>query len=102
MPIHREFRVFVRDGDVEHVQPYWPPDAVKQGDPDTEGWDITLAHASKFDRSEYTTLAMGAGKACEAVGGGFWSVDMIRDDLNQWWLTDMALGDQSFRWDPND
>lgn len=97
-PVTREFRLFVRDNHVEHIQPYWPREAVEQGDPDDPDWESKLAFASKTD----DTFALDplASAACEAVGGGFWSVDFLQDREGRWWLTDMADGDRSFRYDP--
>jgi hypothetical protein len=99
MPITREFRVFVRDDDVEHVQPYWPPDAIL--DPDRHDWRKRLAQASRLDVDDDNyRLGELAGMASAAVGGGYWSVDLLQDRRGEWWLTDMAEGDRSFRWQP--
>lgn len=99
-PVVREFRWFVRDGVVEHVQPYWPPDAVAQGRPNDLAWAAKLVAASRRSLDESTALGTLATEACRAVGGGYWSIDFLEDRHGDWWLTDMADGDQSFRWEP--
>ena len=99
-PVTREFRVFVRDGDVEHIQSYWPPDAIEQGRPDTPGWRWMLHEAADLAASEREHLEDMARLACRAVGGGHWSVDLLQDAHGLWFLTDMADGDRSFRWEP--
>jgi hypothetical protein len=101
-PVTREFRVFIRDDEIEHVQPYWPPDAVEEGKPDRDDWRELLAAAANEEDIEkdgfgpYTL----AGWACGAVGGGYWSVDCLQDRDGKWWVTDMAEGDRSFRYEP--
>lgn len=97
MPIVREFRFFVRDGEVEHVQPYWPPDSIE--DPSAEDWEERLAAAALLPTADYDWLERLARRAGRAVGG-YWSVDFLQGALGGWWLTDMALGEQSFRWEP--
>ena len=97
MPITREFRLFVRDNAVEHVQPYWPPDAIIA--PSDLGWRTKLEQANRLTWGERKILADVAVIATAAVGGGFWSVDFLQDKSGSWWLTDMADGDRSFRWD---
>lgn len=96
MPIVREFRLFVRDDKIEHIQPYWPSDAIEApSDPD---WHAILTKASKLWPHD-TSLCGLAVQAVEAVGGGYWSVDFLRDKNEKAWLTDMADGDRSFRWE---
>jgi hypothetical protein len=99
-PVVREFRLFVRDDKVEHTQPYWPPDAVEVGRPDAQDWAERLAAASKATQLEYAGMLWTALAAVDAVGGGFWSVDLLQGADGDWWLTDMAEGDRSFRWEP--
>lgn len=97
-PVTREFRLFVRDGEVVHTQPYWPPDAVAEGHPDVDDWAARLARAARATTVEYAQLIWMALAASEAVGGGYWSVDLLEDRDGEWWLTDMAEGERSFRW----
>lgn len=101
-PVTREFRLFVRDDTVEHIQPYWPPDAVEEGRPDHPDWRRLLEDASHLQApargNERLILELLALRASHAVGGGHWSVDLLQDRAGAWWLTDMADGDQSFKW----
>jgi hypothetical protein len=99
-PVTREFRLFVRDGRVEHVQPYWPPDAVEQGRPSDPDWRTKLERASALTQPERAALELIAATAGQAVGGGYWSVDLLEDVGRRWVVTDMAEGDRSFRWEP--
>lgn len=100
-PVTREFRLFVRDGEVEHVQPYWPPGAIEEGSrPDDVEWPSILRHASKLEDVEREYLDTQARLASGAIGGGYWSIDFLLASNGDWILTDMADGDRSFRWEP--
>lgn len=109
MPITREFRLFVdsaTDPKVNHLQPYWPPEAIAEA-VDTYNtvlpgdWRQKLAAMSSIEYDERRHLAALARKACEAVGGGYWSVDFLQDRRGEWWLTDMADGERSHRYEPS-
>jgi hypothetical protein len=98
MPITREFRFFVADGSVCHVQPYWPEDAL-EGNTDTPGWKTRLEQISKLSEREREML----GGMSVRVGkhfGGYWSIDWLQSTSGEWYLTDMALGAESYRYDP--
>lgn len=95
MPITREFRLFVRDRKVEHIQGYWPPDSIIE--PSDENWEELLTLASKLWPHDTALRELGI-EAVEAVGGGYWSVDFLRDREGKAWLTDMAEGERSFRY----
>lgn len=98
-PVVREFRMFVEDGTVAHVQPYWPPLACELGHPDAADWRARLAAASTLadeERARLGRLAMVAGSTL----GGYWSVDMLQAADGGWWVTDMADGMRSYAYDP--
>lgn len=95
MPVRREFRVFVRDGVVECLHPYWPPDAFEDRVPLTEGQAAALAAMNEpgIHEAEIRGLAARVG----AVLPGYWSVDVLSTDRG-WYVTDMAEGGQSWHW----
>lgn len=102
MPITREFRAFVRDGRIEHWQPYWPPAAFEAegANPDAPDWRERLAKISDVGWREHgpsyeAFITRDIGRAL----GGYWSVDWLWAE-GVWWLIDMADGEQSFRWEP--
>lgn len=97
MPLCREFRCFVEDGKLICMHPYWPAAAIEQGLPEGEtlskqSHDL-LHNATVSEVDEIKELAKRAGKAC----GGRWSVDIL-DTERGWFVTDMALMDQSSHW----
>ena len=99
MPITREFRFFVLDGEVMSWQPYWPPDSLKDHKPSRKDWRKRLAAASFFhDTGEQEMLYDLARRVSRAVPG-FWSVDLLETERG-WFVTDMAEGEKSYRWEP--
>lgn len=97
-PLTREFRFFATPDEVTHVQPYWPPDAVEQGNPSESSWRELLAASSRLtaaERESLSHLAIRAAAACS----GHWSVDFLQAADGSWWLTDMATAETSYRWD---
>mgnify|MGYP001580519458 CR=1 FL=1 len=102
MPLCREFRCFVRDGNVECVHGYWPTDAVLNGiGPVTEERraDILSLAVGLCDwrppeqDARVRELASAAGRAI----GGHWSVDVL-DTKRGWMVTDMAVAEDSWHW----
>jgi hypothetical protein len=98
MPITREFRFFVRNGAIAHRQPYWPSDAIVN--PDKENWRELLADMSVLTPSGAAVLT-AMTQYVGAVLPGYWSVDWLETVDRGWVLTDMALGDHSFKYDPD-
>lgn len=98
MPITREFRFFVRDGEIEHWQPYWPPDAIADYAPaDVPDWRGRLAKLND-PTGDYAELFSLSHQVARVVPG-YWSVDWLLTTDRGWVLTDMAEGENSFRWD---
>lgn len=104
MPIGMERRYFVRDGKVEWHQPYWPPEALEDsahpivGAAPGENWRERLDAMNKEEAHEITELRGMTEKVGAAVPG-YWSVDWLLTVDRGWVMIDMALGDQSFRWE---
>lgn len=99
LPVTREFRLFVRDGEVEHTQPYWPAASVAEAHPSVRNWEELLDREAKMTDMERQLLTAMAERAGDALGG-YWSVDFMEDKDGMWWLIDCAEGDRSFRYDP--
>ena len=108
MPVVKEFRYFVDGCKIECYHPYWPKDALEQGDVEWIEWEdwnpeLVPVHAYKqlcsplhpLERPEIETLVQCAG--C-AVGGGRWSVDVLETEKG-WYITDMAQAHVSHHWE---
>jgi hypothetical protein len=99
MPINKERRYFVRDGNVVCSHPYWPASAFNNhparmaNDP---AWEEKLSILNKRDETEncLTGYAEKVGRKL----GGYWSIDFAKDRFGKWWLLDMALGDNSYHY----
>lgn len=88
MPLCREYRFFVSDGEVRCWHPYWPKEAIEQGGADASLYD-SLASTDGYEHA--FTLAH---KTARAVAGA-WSVDVL-DTERGWYVTDMAEARKSF------
>lgn len=102
MPVVREFRLFANSEGVEHVQAYWPEEAVGQGDPDDPDWRRLLAMHSLAKDDELHLLCELATRAAGAVDDGTWSVDVLQTATRAWHVTDMAEGGRSFRYESDE
>lgn len=118
MPVTREFRFFAENGEITHIQPYWPEDALlmrkrEWDDPNTErkpyvkddvpDWKDKLSLMSALSTQEYGMLAemsKAISKELPLPQGG-WSIDWLQDSNGKWWLTDMAVEILSYRWEPD-
>ena len=98
-PIGKELRFFIKDNDVQCYHYYWPEKAIKFfGDTKKpDNWKELL----KSTREE-TLLAsdepiMMADEIANQFDG-YWSVDFAIDTDGNWYMIDMAKGDES--WHP--
>jgi len=95
MPVAREFRMFVRDGELECWHPYWPPRAILE--PSIENWYPVLKEMQTLTQVELEHV----GDIAETVGkavGGYWSIDLCQTKKGEWYMTDIALGEESYHW----
>lgn len=91
MPLCREFRFFVADGEVQCWHPYWPLESLEQG-----GADISL-YDQLSSTDDYKSAFSLAHKAARAVEGS-WSVDVLETQRG-WYITDMAEAEKSYHWE---
>jgi hypothetical protein len=90
MPVCREFRFFVEDGNAQCAHPYWPRSSLDQG-----GWD--------GDDRRYRDLCsmphevgLLAARVSQAIEGA-WSVDIL-ETKRGWYVTDLAEAHKSYHW----
>ena len=107
--IAREFRVFVKYGEVACKHFYWPADAIEGNFHERETEDMWMADGpepprwreglkslsvlSAGESSYLGTMSVLAAMRCDAHP--FWSVDWAQDIGGKWWLIDMAVGERS-------
>jgi len=95
MPVTRERRYFVRDGEIVCHHPYWPAEAIK-GHTDEPRWADLLAALSDQPEHEVSMLGRRTRRVGEALGGA-WSVDWLWTERG-WFLIDMADAGKSYHW----
>ena len=92
LPIARERRYFVEDGEVICHHPYWPADAIRfseSGSFGPEGWSTMLRAINREGVKEVAQLSEYAALLGKAIGGA-WSLDFARDVTRKWWFIDAA------------
>lgn len=95
MPVVREWRYFVDGEKLLYGVPYWPMEALAGGYPDDPEWQNLLGYLHDVPDESVEKLARAAGKAV----GGKWSVDILETN-NGWYVTDMAIAEHSYGWNP--
>ena len=91
MPICREFRFFVVDGETRCRHPYWPRHALDDGGVAADLDYDALCRLDGGTKRQLTDLANAAGRAV----GGAWSVDILetrRGWLSPTWLKPRSRG----------
>jgi hypothetical protein len=103
MPLCREWRCFVRGGDLVCRHPYWPAGPIAAGisvedapwleDAPRAAERLAAELATEDGIGEVEALARRAGAAV----GGEWSVDVLATERG-WYVTDMAVARESWHW----
>ncbi len=119
MPVAREFRCFATDGKIDCIHPYWFEEAIefrwdkdklnkaKKGlsvdeqiaiydkAPEPHNWRIKLDAMNVLWQTERLIITSMVEKASKLVGGS-WSIDVCNTTDNKWYITDMAIAEQSY------
>lgn len=98
LPIAKERRYFVRNGEVICHHPYWIEDAIEGYRPSKENWKELLSELNDESEDEIKLLSLHAGLVSSAIDG-YWSVDFACSRTGKWYLIDMAEGQAS--WHPD-
>jgi hypothetical protein len=106
MPINKERRYFIRDGEILCHHPYWPLEAFRGGSihvdrlidsGENKEWREKLNDLNREDPEEIALLTSHARQVSHALPG-FWSVDFAKTKNGPWYLIDMAVGQASYHW----
>lgn len=95
MPITKERRIFIKNGEVLCNHPYWPHEAFENSAESIPEYDKKMKELQHLPEDEERELKLMA----EYIGRyfkGFWSADFLRDVEGKWWCTDMAVGERSY------
>lgn len=94
MPVAKEFRLFVRDGKLECIHPYWPKASIHSKEPN---WDKKIYGLRVLTADDLNAILKELSKFGSELHG-YWSVDFCRTQKQEWYLTDMAVGKDSYHW----
>jgi len=98
LPIAKERRYMIRDGEVVRHFPYWPEEAIRFWSvEEPKNWRATLKKLNAETEEEVKLLTKYAEKIAKAIEG-FWSVDFAQAKNGTWYLIDMGRGEIS--WTP--
>jgi len=92
MPITKERRVFIKDGKLICNHPYWPSNCFKREHSENEIRE--LQYISDDSYKELQLMAEYIGRWFT----GYWSIDFLLDTKDNWWVTDMAVGERSYHY----
>ena len=96
-PIRPEIRIMVTGDTVDEWFPYWPLEAFQGEEADrTEQVKDLDAFVAEHANTELMEIACAAARRASAADATYWSVDFLWAS-DQWWLIDMARGEQSWR-----
>ena len=97
MPVAKERRYFIKDGEVKCHHPYWEEGAVAKSSILPENWQELLSQLNQEDEEEVSLLTSYARQLGQVLEG-YWSVDFAKGKDGKWYFIDAALGEQS--WHP--
>lgn len=99
MPLAREMRMFIKDGKIQCFHDYWPWKAIEEGRPPDPDWKekVMVFHRMDSIMDDAKTVVQQVAEVFN--GDGAWSVDVCRHQDGQWFVTDMAIAEQSFHWE---
>lgn len=95
MPVHKERRFFIKAHNVQCEHPYWPEEAF--AGQTIESCREKLAALNNLSDADLNQLELSAAKVADAIEG-YWSVDFAKSTDGQWYLLDMAMGEDSYHW----
>jgi hypothetical protein len=95
MPVAKEFRLFVRNGKLECLHPYWPKQSIIK--PSVADWETKLIELRQLTPDDVNTILKELAKFGDSLPE-YWSVDFCKTVSGEWYLTDMAIGEDSYHW----
>ncbi|HUX54277.1 MAG TPA: hypothetical protein VMV56_07680 [Williamwhitmania sp.] len=92
MPITKEIRVFIKNGKILCQHPYWPDEAFENINSDL------IKKVQILDKKDKEIINR-MGVYLSNVFHGWWSVDFLKSKHTGWYVTDMAIGENSWHFD---
>lgn len=96
LPVNKERRYFIRNGNLQCHHKYWPEDAIWiHSVANIPDWKKRLARLNEEDEDEIRLLT-GYAELLGSKLKGYWSVDFAKARNGQFYFIDAALGDVSW------
>lgn len=95
MPVAKEFRLFVRNGKLECLHPYWPKVSIVK--PSVANWQEEIDKLRILSPDDLNAILKELAKFNDELPE-WWSIDFCKTVNGEWYLTDMAIGEQSYHW----
>lgn len=99
-PVSKEYRYFIHGRGIQCKHPYWFDEVIETEYHKTtppNDWKEILAKLNTLTPEDEEVLDQFARTVSIAMGG-YWSVDFAKAKNGTWYLTDMALGKESFHY----
>jgi len=97
MPITKEMRYFFKDHKMLCSHPYWPEYALDGHVHDDKNWKLKLQAMNSLSDEDKALLKSQTEKVALRFEG-YWSIDWLKGKDGQWYVIDMATGEDSFHW----
>lgn len=100
MPIGFERRLFVCNGKVLCIHPYWEENAIIRSHqyPLPMEWKDIIARSCVIGEEKRQLVEYG--ETFSQLVPGYWSIDFIKDRQEKWWFIDAAHGEVSWHPEP--
>ena len=95
MPVTKEFRCFIRNGQRQCIHPYWPEDAMEN--PSVPNWKDLLKKNNTLEPEDAAIITKHLRTVAD-VFPDYWTVDFAKSESGEWLLLDMARGEVSHHW----
>lgn len=97
MPVTKERRYFIENGEVTCHHPYWPTEAFEDGGyADEANWPQLLSEIN-LETDEEIQYLSDQSRIVSRSFPGAWSLDWLFTDMG-WFAIDMALAEDSYHW----
>jgi hypothetical protein len=93
LPVGREFRVFLRDGEPLCVHPYWPLRAVELGRPADPFWPDAYASMTELKPDAERKVILNLARRAAINLPGDWAIDWAATCDGRWMVSDASPGE---------
>ena len=96
MPVRREFYIFIEDGKINYIQPYWLPKLVSILDEKPDNWQELLETVNTLTYDDVKELQDTSLAICKNLRGN-WAFHYLAGK-DGWYLINMSLADYTCKY----